>query len=113
MLRKNPQLTAAEARKKLLLAESELNRAELFREVEVLKSEIGHVRKQIYTVGSIASSVALIGTVASIFRRRFAKAESPEGRKKTPWIFAVLEGARVGASLLSKFKSLFNDHDRK
>jgi len=109
MFRKDSQLTPLEIRKKLLLAESELNRAELLKELEDLKGEIHRVSHHVRTIGSVASSAALLGTVVSIFQRRFSRAKDSNGHEKSPWLSAAVDGARVGVSLFLKIKSLFRE----
>ncbi len=106
-------VNSLETRKQLLVAESELNRAELLREIGGLKKEVVRVKKQVQAAGSIASTVALAATAFSIFRRRSTKptASATNGRAKMPWIFSLIEGARVGASLFSKVRSFMRDRE--
>lgn len=111
MPRKDPHLTTLEARKQLLLVESEVNRVELLKDVEHLKNEISRVKKEVYTVGSIASSAALITTAVSVFRRRFMKREAANGRSTMFWIASALDGARLGASLFRRIKSLLRERE--
>lgn len=110
MFRENPYLKGLETRKKLLLAESELNRAELTRDVDALQSEVAHLKKQAMAVGSLVSSGALIATAFSIFRRN-KKSENSDGASKLSWITAAIEGARIGTSVFQKIKSLFRERD--
>jgi hypothetical protein len=112
MLRKDTQLKSLEIRKQLLILESELNRTELLREVNHFKDEMARLKKQVATVGSIASSVAVLATTISFFRRRSAKGEKSSG-STIPWITAAIEGARIGSSLFSKIKSLFRERERE
>jgi hypothetical protein len=110
MFRQNTYLKLLETRKKLLLAESELNRAELLKEVDALHNEVDRVKKQAMAIGSLASSGALIATAFSLFRRH-KKSENSDGPSKLSWVAAAIEGARVGTSLFKKVKSLFRDRD--
>jgi hypothetical protein len=115
MFGKNSQLTTLEVRKQLLIAESEVNRAGLLKDVEHLKSEVHHFKKQVAAVGTVASSAALLATAVSFFRRRFMKPQTADGRKKTSWMGTAIDAASAGAFLYSKIKSLFRDrdHDRE
>jgi hypothetical protein len=113
MFRKDSQLTVIQARKKLLVAESEVNRAELLREIGALKGEITHIKKQMRTISSIASSAALVATAFSLFRNHRSSAENSHGPKKTSWITAALAGARIGTSLFLKIKSMLRERERE
>jgi hypothetical protein len=112
MFRKTTDLKILETRRQLLLAESEVNRIELLREFDALKTafktETEKVKTQVRTFGSIASSAALLAAGISLFRRGAKPAES-NGHSKMPWLAAAIEGARVGASLFSKIKLYLGD----
>jgi hypothetical protein len=112
MLRKDTQLKSLEIRKQLLIAESELNRVHLLKDVTHMKEEIARLKKQVATVGSIASSIAVLATTVSFFRRRASKAGS-SGGSGLSWITAAIEGARIGTSLFSKVKSFFKERQRE
>jgi hypothetical protein len=109
MFRRHSRLNHLQTRKKLLLAESELHRAELVKEVQEVKDEISHIKDQIRAAGSIASSAALVATAVSMFRRRFTDSENSGGRRKSSWIATAIAGARLGTSLYSKLRTLFQD----
>lgn len=112
---KKPKLNPLEVRKELLVAESELNRVELANELDHLKYEFDRVKKQTVVVGSIISSLGLVATVASLFRRRgFGKTTHNGGTKlpKAPWLSTALEGARVGASIVMKIRSILRERER-
>jgi hypothetical protein len=101
---KNFHLTPIESRKQLLLVESELNRVQLVNELHELKHEIRHVKKQVETLGAIASSVAKLATTFSAIGSAFTHRGSDE-KKKSSWISTLVNGARAGASIWSAFKS--------
>jgi hypothetical protein len=111
MFRKSTRLTTLALRKKLLLAESELNRAALLKEIETLKDEVTRLKKQALAVGSVASSAALVASAFSLFRRHSARAKQSSGGEKPSWIYTALAGARIGTSLFLKIKSLFRERD--
>src|ERR1700677_2238387 len=109
---KNTPLNSLQTRKRLLITESEVNRAELVSELKQVKGEISHLKKQLRTFGSIASSAALAATAFSLFRKRKAAAESFEGGGKiTTWISSALAGARIGTSLFQKIKSILRERE--
>jgi hypothetical protein len=113
MLRKNSSINSLQTRKQLLLAESEVNRTELIRELKQVKGEISHLKKQVRTFGSIASSAALAATAFSIFRKRRTSSEDSNGGGKPSWLATALAGARLGTSLFLKIKSMLREHERE
>jgi hypothetical protein len=112
MLRKNTPLNSLQTRKRLLITESEVNRAELVNELKKVKGEISHLKKQVRTFGSIASSAALAATAFSLFRKRKVASESFNGSGKVAsWISSALAGARIGTSLFLKIKSILRERE--
>ena len=91
-------------RKQEILAQSEINRVELLKDWELVKTEFGRIKKQVRTAGSIASSAAVLATAAAVFRHKH-EPPKPENHTKVPWVAAALNGARVGASLFMKLRS--------
>ncbi|HEY1790286.1 MAG TPA: hypothetical protein VGJ73_19225 [Verrucomicrobiae bacterium] len=98
-------MRALESRKQELLAESEVNRIELLKELDTLKAEANHVKRRLRTAGSIASSVAAIAAAASFLRRRQPEVPKTDNHAKGSWMAAALNGAQVGASLYFKLRS--------
>jgi hypothetical protein len=113
MLGKNTSLNSLQTRKRLLLTESEVNRAELVSELKRVKGEISHLKKQVRTVGSIASSAALAATAFSLFRKRRTSSESANGSGKPSWLSTALAGARIGTSLFLKIRSFLRERERE
>lgn len=111
---KKSKLTPIHARKELLVAESELNRLELIKDLDHLKNEFNRVKRQTVVVGSVLSSVGLLATVASVFRRGGAKHSngSAEPKPKAPWLATALEGARLGTSVFMKIRSILRERER-
>jgi len=103
---KTSRLKQLQLRKQLLLAESELNRAELLKELDVFKEEVRGVKNNIRLVGSLASFAAVLAGAISIFRRGSSNRVDSHDRAKSSWISEALAGARLGASLFFKIKSL-------
>jgi hypothetical protein len=101
---KNLHLTPLEARKQLLLVESELNRAQLLNELRELRNEIHHLKDQVHAIGSLASSATKLATTFSAIGNAFTH-KNPEEKKKTSWISTILNGARTGASIWGALRS--------
>jgi HPt (histidine-containing phosphotransfer) domain-containing protein len=89
------------SRKKLLIAESELNRAQLARDWQNLTDDVHALAGQANTLCSLASAATtlLSGWLAS---RREAAAPDAE---KTSWLQKILKGAQLAGSLWSEFRA--------
>ncbi len=98
---KNPHLTALELHKQLLIAESELNRAQLAADIEVLKAGVHTITARAGTYSTIASSVAaLMAGVAALKLGKFGGGET-----KQSWPSALLKGAGVVSNLWLALRS--------
>jgi hypothetical protein len=92
---KNPQLTPLQLRKQLLLAESELNRAQLESECLALRLEVQGFARRIRTVGCVVSvTTALVALLAAARR----PAAAPVAQKSS-WLQTLLQGAGLLATL--------------
>jgi hypothetical protein len=92
------QLTPLETRKQLLLLESELNRAQLLREVGDFKNEIRHLKQQACEISSLASSAAKVAGTVSAVGRVFSYRDDNE-KGSGSWISTLFNGAKAGAAL--------------
>lgn len=108
MFGKSNYMKSLESRKNEILAESEVNRIELRREWEHVKTEVLRLKKQVRAAGSIASSAAVLAATAALFRRKHEPASEPkaDNHAKASWVSAAVNGAQVGASLFFKIRSL-------
>lgn len=89
------------SRKKLLIAESELNRAQLFHDWQELAGEMNALSRQAKSIGFIASTaVSLISGAASLWKKNTARAA-----EKTSWLQTILKGAQLAGSLWSEFRT--------
>jgi hypothetical protein len=89
------------SRKKLLIAESELNRAQLVQEWQIMADKVRSLASQARTISSIASSAAiLIAGLASLRRKK----EPAPAAEKTSWVQTILKGAQMARSLWSEFR---------
>ena len=90
------------SRKKLLIAESELNRAQLVQELQTISGEVHALASQAQTVTALASAaVKLIFGLAS-FRR---KKKSAPVAEKPSWLKTILQGAQLSGSLWSELRA--------
>jgi hypothetical protein len=88
------------SRKKLLVAESELNRAQLTEDWRTLTGEVHALAGQARTIGSLtAAAAALVGGLA-FFRRK----KTAPGSEKTSWLKTVMQGAGLAGTLWSVFR---------
>jgi negative regulator of sigma E activity len=90
-----------ESRKKLLIAESELNRAQLVQELETIKDKFHSLANQARTVSSLASAAAtLIAGIASLRRKK----ESAPAAEKPSWLQTIVKGAGLISTVWQKFR---------
>ncbi len=102
----SPRLNQLEARKKLLIAESELNRAQLIDDVTALREDVGALAQRAKLVTSIAAAAAALVTgVVAVRRRKPADAANP----KPSWLQGALKGASLVSNLWHSFRSNGND----
>ena len=88
------------SRKQLLIAESELNRAQLVQEWQVMKNEVQSLTDQARTISSIASAVASLVAGLASFRRK----TPPPAAEKPSWLQTILKGAGLFSAIWSKFR---------
>lgn len=101
MFGKNPRVNPLELRKQLLIAESELNRAQLSEEWQTMTRGVHSFASRVKSVGSVASAAALLVAGMSAFRRgRAAPADA-----KPSWIHRMLKGARLASSIWFAFRA--------
>ncbi|MFZ0826414.1 MAG: hypothetical protein WAO02_03230 [Verrucomicrobiia bacterium] len=100
MFGKKPRLNPLESRKQLLIAESELNRAQLVQEWLVLADGVHSLADRAGFISSVMSAAgSLMAGLASFRRTRSASAD-----KRTSWWQALLKGAQLAGSLWSEFR---------
>jgi hypothetical protein len=97
---KNPRMNALESRKQLLIAESELNRAELAGDMAALKAGVRKFTDRAKSFDSIASSAAVLVAGLAAFRR----AKPANGAKKSSWLQTILNGAGLISNLWLAFR---------
>jgi len=98
-----------ESRKQLLIAESELNRAQLVQDWQTMAGEARLLANQAKTISSIASAAAsLVGGL--LFLRRKISAPAAE---KPPWWQTILKGAGLASTLWQSFRPPGGDQTDK
>ncbi|HEY5041489.1 MAG TPA: hypothetical protein VIK53_05745 [Verrucomicrobiae bacterium] len=88
------------SRKKLLVAESELNRAQLVQEWQTMTGETHALINQARTLRSLASAAAvLINGVASLRRKK-----SVPAAEKPSWLQTIVKGAGLISTVWQTFR---------
>jgi len=100
MFGKNPRMNPLESRKQLLVAESELNRAQLVQEWQTMADGVRSVADRTRTVSSLALAAASLIAGLGFFRRT----RSAPGDERPSWWQTILKGAPLAGSLWSKFR---------
>lgn len=97
----NPRMNPLESRKKLLIAESELNRAQLVGDLTALTAGVRTLTNRAKSFGSIASSAAVLVAGLTAFRR--GKCVNTDA--KPSWLQTILKGAGLISTLWLAFRS--------
>jgi hypothetical protein len=93
-------MNSLQSRKQLLIAESELNRAQLTEDWHMMAGEVHALNQKAKTIGGLASVATLLASL--FFLRRKKSAPTAE---TTPWWQAVLKGTGLVASLWQMFRT--------
>ena len=102
-----PSLSPLELRKRLLIAESELNRAQLREEWGAMTGGIAGVADRVKAVGSFASlAAALLAGFVAFGRPKGTPAAGKPSRLRT-----ILNGLRLAASVWLAFRARRRDGD--
>ena len=95
MFGKRPYLDPLESRKQLLIAESELNRAQLSLEWQTMGHGVANLAHRAKIFSAWVSSALLLAAGWRALRR----GPSPVGASKLSWFKQILDGARVASAL--------------
>jgi len=93
-------MNALQARKQLLIAESELNRAHLMEEWRAMADDVRVLARQAKTIGSLAAAAGLLAAGLSSFRRN----QAASSEEKPSWWRTILKYAGVATSIWSAFR---------
>jgi hypothetical protein len=94
-------MTALELRKQLLIAESNLNRPELFGDMATLTARFSALTDRAKSIASITSSAVVLVTGLAAFRR--GKHVAAKG--KPSWPEAIIKGVSLFSTLWLAFHS--------
>jgi hypothetical protein len=100
MPRKLPRISPLKMRKDLLIAESELNRARLMEEWDAATEWHRTLSAGAKTVGSLASTAALLISGVRAFRRK----RDAQNGTAISWLQPLITGAGLIATLCEKFR---------
>jgi hypothetical protein len=105
------QLTIGEkrSRKQLLVADSELNRAQLSQEWQTMTLGVANLGHRAKTMAAWASSAALLAAGVSTLRR----GPVALGNVKSSWVQNILGGARLGSTIWFAFRNRGQKDKRK
>ncbi|MCX6905615.1 MAG: hypothetical protein NTW03_19480 [Verrucomicrobia bacterium] len=101
MFGQKPRLNPLEARKQLLIAESEINRAQLSQEWQALARGVHDLAQRTKTITAWASAAALL--VAGLTAWRSGPPAS--GAAKPSWFQKILHGARLASTIWVAFRA--------
>ena len=101
MFGKTPHVSSPASRKQLLIAESELNRAQLTEEWQTMAHGVRDVAHRAKTIaGWTSSAVMLVAGVAALRRGPAAPSTA-----KSSWFQKVLNSARVASTIWFAFRA--------
>jgi hypothetical protein len=101
MFRKESHLSPLESRKRLLIAESELSRAQLSEDWQAMTDGVADLAHRAKTIATWASSAALLAAGVTALRR----GPSAPGTAKSSWIQKTLNGARLASTIWVAFRA--------
>jgi hypothetical protein len=101
MFGEESHVSPLELRKQLLIAESELNRAELSREWQTMAHGVRDLAHRVKTIGAWASSAALVVAGVAALRR----GSPAPGTAKSSWFEKILNGARLASTIWFVFRA--------
>jgi len=101
MFGKIPRMNPLESRKQLLIAESEINRAQLMAEWQAMTDMARAFGARVKSVSSLASAAALLVAGVSAFRRNRARPADV----KSSWFHTLLKGAQWAGSIWLAFRA--------
>lgn len=102
-----PRISPLQLRKQLLIAESDLNRAQLVHDLQLVADGVRSVAYRARSFRSIATAaVVLVAGLAAFRRRRPVQSEA-----KPSWLQTILKGAGLISNLWLSLRSKGRDRD--
>ena len=109
MFGKESHLSPLKVRKQLLIAESELNRAQLSEEWQTMAHGVRDLAHRVKTIAAWASSAALLVAGVTALRR----GPPAPGTTKSSWFQQILNGARLASTIWFEFRSRSHKEEDK
>ena len=107
MFRKKSHLSPIESRKQLLIAESELNRAQLSEEWQTMAHRVRDLAHRAKTIAAWTPSAALLVAGVRALRR------GPPAATKSSWFRKILNGARLASAIWLAFRARGHEEQGK
>ncbi len=104
---KKPRLNPLASRKQLLIAESDLNRAQLVQDWQAVADGVHSVADRARTLGSVVSTTTSLVAGLASFRRK----KSAPAAEKPSWLQTLLKGAELISALWQAFRPRGRDQD--
>ena len=101
MFGKTPHLSPLELRKQVLIAESELNRAQLSEEWQTITHGVRDLAHPVKTIGAWAWVAALLVADLTALRR----GPLAPGTARLSWFQKILNGARLASTIWFAFRA--------
>jgi negative regulator of sigma E activity len=99
---KNHRMNPLASRKKLLIAESELNRAQLVQELQTISDKVHSFANQVSTVSSLATAAATL--IAGLANLRHKK-ETETAAEKPSWLKTIVKGVGLVSTVWQTFRA--------
>jgi hypothetical protein len=109
MFGKKPRVNPLESRRQLLVAESDLNRAQLVQEWGAMTAGVHTLAGRVKTYGSLASVAAMLMAGLAAFRRK----KSAPAAERHSWLQTILNGAGLVSAIWQAFRLRDHDHENK
>ena len=107
MSRHENSVTPLQLRKRLLITESEINRARLLEEWQTLTDGVSNFADEVISVRTMASSIVpLVAGLAAFTGGKVAAAS------KSSWVQKIVSGARLASTLWLVFRSRNSGADK-
>jgi hypothetical protein len=109
MFGKTSHVSPLESRKQLLIAESELNRAQLSQEWQTMAHGVRDLAHRAKTIGAWASSAVLLVAGVTALRR----GSPAPGATNLCWLQKILNGARLASTVWFAFRARGQKEEHK
>lgn len=104
----NPRMNPLESRKQCLIAESELNRAQMVDDMAVLTAGVRTLAVRARAFGSLSSSAAVL--VAGLMTLR--RGRPVNNGAKSSWLQTILKGTGLISTLWLAFRAKTHDQEK-